>query len=330
MGTGVVAASTAGVSGGGAGAAGGSADGAGATSAGTGAGTGAGTAAGGSGVALGARATLCRSAVSGTAGGAMGPAGLGGTADSNRATSSPPATDSAGASVGDAVSAAPATLGGSRSSANSSAADCVRRYPAVYTVRTAAELKATRLFEIFLLEPPRFLGARCLFVAGSLVGFKASSPAAMPSFATNVEYHPSIMDRETQISALVSCTTSDLLERPVRATDVKKRHVVELALRHAPGAIDFTGGCRGASKLLVTKKCGEMILKQIQRASPHRRYATCVIEITAAVPGWFVLTAPLLPAVALASAATSVGTSRSHNQHPSATRIARTSARSHR
>ena len=65
---------------------------------------------------------------------------------------------------------------GSRSSANSSAADCVRRYPAVYTVRTAAELKATRLFEIFLLEPPRFLGARCLFVAGSFVGFKACLP----------------------------------------------------------------------------------------------------------------------------------------------------------
>jgi len=37
--------------------------------------------------------------------------------------------------------------------ANRSAADFVRRYPAVYTASTAAELSATRLFDTFLWEP---------------------------------------------------------------------------------------------------------------------------------------------------------------------------------
>jgi len=40
------------------------------------------------------------------------------------------------------------------------------------------------------------------------------------------------MGKETQISALVSATTRDLLERHVRATGVKKGHLVEQALRH--------------------------------------------------------------------------------------------------
>jgi len=40
------------------------------------------------------------------------------------------------------------------------------------------------------------------------------------------------MEKETQISALVSATTRDLLERHVRATGVKKGHLVEQALRH--------------------------------------------------------------------------------------------------
>ena len=41
-----------------------------------------------------------------------------------------------------------------------------------------------------------------------------------------------IMDRETQISAVVSETTKELLERHVRATGVKKGYLVEQALRH--------------------------------------------------------------------------------------------------
>jgi len=37
--------------------------------------------------------------------------------------------------------------------ANRSAADFVRKYPAVYTASTAAELSATKLFDTFLWEP---------------------------------------------------------------------------------------------------------------------------------------------------------------------------------
>jgi hypothetical protein len=40
------------------------------------------------------------------------------------------------------------------------------------------------------------------------------------------------MEKETQISAMVSVRTKELLERQVRATGVKKGHLVEAALRH--------------------------------------------------------------------------------------------------
>lgn len=56
--------------------------------------------------------------------------------------------------VGGAVTAG-AGITGRRVSAwrvKRSAADLVRRYPAVYTARTAAELSATRVFETFLWE----------------------------------------------------------------------------------------------------------------------------------------------------------------------------------
>jgi len=43
--------------------------------------------------------------------------------------------------------------------ARRSAADRVRRYPAAYTVRMAAELNATKLFAIFLFGPLALIGA---------------------------------------------------------------------------------------------------------------------------------------------------------------------------
>ncbi len=77
------------------------------------------------------------------------------------------------------------------------------------------------------------------------------------------------MERETQISALVSRTTSDLLERHVRATGVKKGHLVEQALRHHLLALqELPADVVMHPKLLVTKKSGEAILKQIQRGKP--------------------------------------------------------------
>jgi hypothetical protein len=60
-----------------------------------------------------------------------------------------------GASIFDGAAGAGAT-GGRRTAAwiaKRSAADFVRRYPAVYTASTVAELNATRLLATFLCEP---------------------------------------------------------------------------------------------------------------------------------------------------------------------------------
>jgi hypothetical protein len=77
------------------------------------------------------------------------------------------------------------------------------------------------------------------------------------------------MERETQISALVSQTTSDLLERYVRATGVKKGHLLEQALRHHLLALqELPADVVVHPKLVVTKKSGEVILKHIQRGRP--------------------------------------------------------------
>jgi hypothetical protein len=77
------------------------------------------------------------------------------------------------------------------------------------------------------------------------------------------------MERETQISALVSRTTSDLLERHVRATGVKKGHLLEQALRHHLLALqELPADVVVHPKLVVTKKSGKAILKHIQRGKP--------------------------------------------------------------
>ena len=82
------------------------------------------------------------------------------------------------------------------------------------------------------------------------------------------------MERETQISALVSRTTSELLEQHVRATGVKKGHLVEQALRHHLQALqELPADVVVHPKLVVTRKSGEAILRQIQRgkATPALR-----------------------------------------------------------
>jgi hypothetical protein len=76
------------------------------------------------------------------------------------------------------------------------------------------------------------------------------------------------MGRETQISAGVFRTTSDLLERHVRATCVKKGHLVEQALRHHLRALqELPADVVVHPKLVVTRRSGEAILKQIQRGT---------------------------------------------------------------
>lgn len=71
------------------------------------------------------------------------------------------------------------------------------------------------------------------------------------------------MDQETQISAVVSRTTRDLLERHVRATGVKKGHLVEEALRHHLRALEeLPADAVVHPKILVTRASDEAIVKQ--------------------------------------------------------------------
>lgn len=82
------------------------------------------------------------------------------------------------------------------------------------------------------------------------------------------------MDTDVQISAVVSSTTSELLERHVRATGVKKGHLIEQALRHHLQALqELPADVVVHPKLVVTKKSGDAILKQIKRgkATPALR-----------------------------------------------------------
>ena len=77
------------------------------------------------------------------------------------------------------------------------------------------------------------------------------------------------MERETQISALVSQTTIALLERHVRATGVKKGYLVEQALRHHLQALqELPADVIVHPRLVVTRKSGAAILKQIKKGKP--------------------------------------------------------------
>jgi hypothetical protein len=73
------------------------------------------------------------------------------------------------------------------------------------------------------------------------------------------------MQKETQISAVVSQSTRDLLERHVRATGVKKGYLVEQALRHHLQALhELPADVVVHPKVVVTRRSGAAILKQIK------------------------------------------------------------------
>lgn len=77
------------------------------------------------------------------------------------------------------------------------------------------------------------------------------------------------MDRETQISAVISETTKELLERHVRATGVKKGYLVEQALRHHLQALQaLPADVIVHPRLVVTRKSGRALLKEIEKAKP--------------------------------------------------------------
>jgi len=77
------------------------------------------------------------------------------------------------------------------------------------------------------------------------------------------------MDKATQISALVSETTREMLERHVRATGVKKGHLVEQALRHHLRALqELPVDIIVHPTLVVTRKSGEAILREVEKGKP--------------------------------------------------------------
>jgi hypothetical protein len=79
------------------------------------------------------------------------------------------------------------------------------------------------------------------------------------------------VNKEIQISALVSETTKELLERHVRATGVKKGHLVEQALRHHLQALqELPADVIVHPTLVITRKSGDAILKQIDSGKPTR------------------------------------------------------------
>ena len=74
---------------------------------------------------------------------------------------------------------------------------------------------------------------------------------------------------ETQISAPISQTTRELLERHVRRTGVKKGHLVEQALLHHLQALDeLPAEYIIHPRIVVARETGERMLRQAGAAKP--------------------------------------------------------------
>ena len=79
------------------------------------------------------------------------------------------------------------------------------------------------------------------------------------------------MEKEIQISAFVSSATREALERHVRASGVKKGHLVEQALEHYLVALDhLPADVVVHPRLVVTRASGEAILKQTRTGKPTK------------------------------------------------------------
>lgn len=79
------------------------------------------------------------------------------------------------------------------------------------------------------------------------------------------------MDEDTQISAVISVATRDLIERYVRATGMKKGHLIESALRHHLQALEeLPLDAVVHPRLVVTRRSGQEILARIRSPKPSR------------------------------------------------------------
>lgn len=73
------------------------------------------------------------------------------------------------------------------------------------------------------------------------------------------------MAKGTQISTEISSTTKELLERYVRATGVKKGHLIEQALLHYIHALEeLPGDLIVPTRLVVSRASGQMLLEKLR------------------------------------------------------------------
>jgi hypothetical protein len=79
------------------------------------------------------------------------------------------------------------------------------------------------------------------------------------------------MSKEKQISAVISVATSELLERHVRATGIKKGYLIEAALRHHLQALEeLPLDAVTQPRLVVTQRSGQEILSRIRSPRPAK------------------------------------------------------------
>jgi len=79
------------------------------------------------------------------------------------------------------------------------------------------------------------------------------------------------MKKEKQISAVISVATSELLQRHVRATGIRKGYLIETALRHHLQALEeLPQDAVTRPRLVVTQRSGEEILSRIRSPRPTK------------------------------------------------------------
>ena len=79
------------------------------------------------------------------------------------------------------------------------------------------------------------------------------------------------MSSETQVSAVISVATKELLERYVRATGMKKGHLIESALRHHLQALEeLPLDAVVRPRLVATRRSGEEMLSRIRSPKPTK------------------------------------------------------------
>lgn len=77
------------------------------------------------------------------------------------------------------------------------------------------------------------------------------------------------MPKETQISALISETTRERLEKHVRATGVKKGFLVEQALLHHLQALEeLPADVIVHPRIVVTRKSFEKVVEEMEKGTP--------------------------------------------------------------